>query len=693
MRKIPSLVLGICCAFLFTGCAAFSKRIQTHPGHVAKVWMDQMLAVDVHEAWADDHAVFIKYSIFFSDSNNSRIFYARAIWDSRFDAKVDLSKNLVVPVEYLNEEKWAEYTRGLKSIKVLGEKDWKEIRTKLAQSIARPAEGKGAVIRNDEQELFLYYDASHELKVVELMDKPKDVLIDKVFTQEELSALIISTLENHLQFKVSAEKQILLDTSADDPLNPFLYVDMDKKVAVSLKLNGKSKKARHDNKLQQRLKSADHIFIDSHLVGFFIRPVSSTFKLLTSARDTTLEAFRPDGAINLLNTQPPAPLYDGEPMDLNEWEKKLDKVVGKKSRSKGTLKFLIDGDEFFPRLIEALQNAQEDIDFRIFIFDNDDYGVKVADLLREKADKDDVDVKVLLDGMGQIMGEGETPDSLPDDFTPPVSIVDYLKADSEIKVRVRFNTFLKADHIKTIIVDRRICFTGGMNIGREYRYDWHDMMMEVNGPIVDDILREFKIAWTHASPLGDLGYLKALFVYPQANRKGQGYPLRLLFTRTNDPQILKAQLAAIVTAKKYIYINNAYFSDNVILNELIKARKRGVDVRVILPVNGNHEIMNASNVVTANRMFENGIRVFFYPGMSHIKAAVYDGWMCAGSANFDKLSFKDNLEFNVATSHPAVVTELQERLFAKDFAKSKEMTEPLKSSLKDHLAEFLANQL
>jgi cardiolipin synthase len=125
----------------------------------------------------------------------------------------------------------------------------------------------------------------------------------------------------------------------------------------------------------------------------------------------------------------------------------------------------------------------------------------------------------------------------------------------------------------------------------------------------------------------------------------------------------------------------------------VKARRRGVDVRVILPYHGNHEVMNASNVHTANIMFRNGIRVFFYPKMSHIKAAVYDGWFCAGSANFDRLSFRENVEMNVATSHAPLVDTILEQLFDADFNRSVEMKEALQSGVKELIAEFLAEQL
>lgn len=109
-----------------------------------------------------------------------------------------------------------------------------------------------------------------------------------------------------------------------------------------------------------------------------------------------------------------------------------------------------------------------------------------------------------------------------------------------------------------------------------------------------------------------------------------GCTIRPLYKRNFDAQIYRAQLAAI----------------------------RGVDVRVILPTAGNHGPMNASNQVAINKMLHNEIRVYLYPGMSHVKAAIFDGWACVGSANFDKLSLEINEELNLATSEPAVVREL-----------------------------------
>ena len=150
-------------------------------------------------------------------------------------------------------------------------------------------------------------------------------------------------------------------------------------------------------------------------------------------------------------------------------------------------------------------------------------------------------------------------------------------------------------------------------------------------------------------------------------------------------------MAAIRRAKSYIYIENPYLSDDLILHELIMARHRGVDVRVVIPLECNWNTMARSNALAANEMLANGIRVYLYPGMSHVKAAIFDGWACLGSANFDQASLRLNREVNLATSHPALVDKLVTRLFRKDFKDSILLTEFFAERKSDRLYEMVAD--
>ncbi len=382
---------------------------------------------------------------------------------------------------------------------------------------------------------------------------------------------------------------------------------------------------------------------------------------------------------------------NAEPMDLIAWEAQLDKLTNT-TQSRGTLEFLVDGEAFFERLESAIQAANESIDVRTYIFDNDDYAVSVADLLKARSE-DDVRVRVMFDSLGTIQAMQVDPESTPSSHRAPLSMPMYLRRDSHTKVRTTANPWTTGDHTKTTIIDRKIAYVGGMNIGREYRYEWHDLMMEVRGPVVNQLQYESDKAWARAGLLGDLANFLAFIKGEGKAADDEGYPLRVLQTKNFDSDIYKAQIAAIRNAQSYILIENAYFSDDRTLYELAKARRRGVDVRVILPTGGNHGTLNASNEIAINTMLEHGIRVYRFPGMSHIKAAIFDGWACVGSANFDKLSLKINKELNLATSNTSAVAELMDRVFTPDLMVSEEISEPVDITMIARVTEIIVDEL
>jgi cardiolipin synthase len=452
-----------------------------------------------------------------------------------------------------------------------------------------------------------------------------------------------------------------------------------------------SKRARNQNRVRRIAGTAQAaiLYARSMYVDPISRPVSNTLSLTSFALKSTVGLFRRMSINNIqhpsLEKLPIPEISNGEGMNLEQWEQDLDKIVGHKN-SKGKIEFLIDGDQYFTRLLETIDAAEESIDIRTYIFDNDDYAVEVADILKDKSKS--VRVRIQLDALGNLMATQSDPKSLPAGFQGPLSISQYLRKGSKVKVRNRANPNMYAgDHTKTTIIDKKIAFVGGMNIGREYRYDWHDMMMEVSGPIVDQLQYDSDKAWARASFLGDIANFLRILVGKKKHAGDEGYDVRTLYTRNFDAQIYRAQLAAVRRSKSYIIVENSYFSDDLITYELAKARRRGVDVRVILPAEGNHKSLNASNQVVINTLLRNGIRVFKYQGMSHIKAAVFDGWACVGSANFDKLSLEINKELNLATSHEATVNMLLEQLFIPDLEMSQEVTEPVYITFAQRLTE------
>jgi len=435
------------------------------------------------------------------------------------------------------------------------------------------------------------------------------------------------------------------------------------------------------------------LFTRSYHVDPINRPVSNALSLASYAGKSTVGFLRrlTIGTVRFpsLEQQPIPPVSYSEGMDLEKWEQDLDRISRSRS-SRGTIEFLIDGEEYFPRLLEALADAEESIHIRSYIFDNDDVAVMVADQLKEMSQK--VDVRVMFDSIGNLAALRADSDSMPAGFKKPLLMDRYLERDSNVRVRTLSNPWLTGDHTKTTIIDRKIAFTGGMNIGREYRYDWHDLMMEVRGPVVDQLQFDTDKAWAKASIFGDVANFFAFLSGRKTRAEDVGYPIRVLYTRSFDSQIYRAQLAAIRRAESYILIQNSYFSDDATLFELAKARRRGVDVRVILPDRGNHSMHFASNQVAINKMLRNGIRVYRYPHMTHIKAAVIDGWASVGTANFNKLSLQVNKEVNLATSHVATVNDLLDRVFIPDLARSVEIREKVDVSLQARLLEVIVDE-
>ena len=593
-------------------------------------------------------------------------------------------------LSYLDPEEWILRTHALESIPVASVALWREFRDRLIAAVTPIKPGKGIAVEFlKQEELFFYYDQMGLLHSVPLADKPADVRIDDTYRFSELLSRSTALLGDYISAVRGTESAELLFNTGDnaDFGYPFIYANKDSGQVVFLR----GIPANPDCCVPSANVVPDavvHATI-SHVDCFLRQPIGSIARLFDLVSFKFVDTITPK-PILLLKDQPIPPLADNEPMDPDQWEQELSELAYSPV-SQGTIEFLVDGAAFFNRLIDAIHSAEHSIDIRLYIFDNDDYALKIADLLKQRSRE--VKVRVLVDGLGTLSATWAHSPTMPKEYEPPHYIIDYLKKDSNVKVRTVLNPWLTGDHTKTIIIDRRTAFLGGMNIGREYRYDWHDLMVEIQGPVVDEIQTNFEKAWRLQSFLGDI---RAALYRPgqPVNQPGpDDIPIRLLFTKPGDSQILRTQIAAIGRATQRIYIENAYFTSDDVIFELAMARRRGVDVRVIIPYRSDSGIIDRSNVVAINAMLHNGIRVYLYPGASHVKGAVYDGWICLGSANFDQLSLRMNKEFNIATSDPVAVQAFIDQVMTPDFEKSIELKEPLPSRWSDYLLEMIADQL
>ena len=571
-------------------------------------------------------------------------------------------------------------------IAVHGEEAWRSLMYASLNQLTPESRGYGACVDILQQhELFLYRDEHDMLVSVPLVFKPADVNVTRSYEFVHL----LEIMAKQLQASNLAGEHLLFSTGDDSEYGyPYVYADRHTGLILFLKNEPRQPAIEYALPLGTTLEMLTRT-IAGHIQAVFNQPVTSITRLFTMVSVTTVDLARPT-PLALVEYDPIPPLNTGEGMDLVHWEARLDEITGSLPSS-GRLKYLVDGKNFFPRMIDVVSSATESVYLRIYIFDDDDYATTIADLLKHRSTA--LDVKVLVDELGTLGATLADSASLPTGHEPASSMERYLEQDSEVSVRSVSNIWFSSDHTKSIIVDNRVAFIGGMNIGREYRYDWHDMMIELEGPIVSEISRDFYRAWVSAGFLGDLQQLGQRNQVVPVSASATDYPIRLLYTRPGNSQILRAQIAATRLASQYIYLQNPYITSDAMLYELVKARRRGVDVRVIMPYQSDSGVITRSNVLVANAMLRNGIRVFIYPGMSHLKAAIYDGWACLGSANMDNLSLRTNREMNLATTHPPAVNALREQVFRVDMEKSVELTEPLKSNWSDYLAELLADSL
>ena len=470
-----------------------------------------------------------------------------------------------------------------------------------------------------------------------------------------------------------------------DGLVPFVLLDREHRQGVLLFAPRTIEKSGGGGGIMSSTLSGASILFESHALAILKNPVSSIARLLNVLVQGILFPF----SLSMPDFPgPPPPLAEAPPMDLTAWEVRLDHITGRRAEC-GSLRLLIDGEGFFPVLADRLKGAQKSIHLLVGIFDRDDAAVEVADLLRERSRE--VEVKVIVDRMMSNAGGNTSPASpMPEGFVPPSSIPSYLEEDSRVKVRLFLNPWFSADHSKLFVVDGRWAFLGGMNIGREYRHEWHDLMVEVEGPVVGFLQRDFNRAWAHAGTLGDLAYAVSALRAKPAAPDCEGRPgLRRLYTRTAAKEIRQAVLEAIDRARRYVYLENPYLVDHETTAALARARMRGVDVRVVLPSVSDFLDTDATNIDRANYLLEHGVRVYLYPGMTHIKALLVDGWACLGSANFNNLSYRFNQEIDLATSDPAIAQAVRRDLFEADFSASHNLTEPVLVGWTGGLADLL----
>lgn len=582
-----------------------------------------------------------------------------------------------------------EHDRGWREARVIAGVDWQIIVTNLIEQLTPRVAGHGAYYQAFLADGLLYRDRKGRSQFVSLSEQPPEIVVDHQYSVEETLEVISGLAGEHLARLYPGHSLFLLMAPNARRFTQPLLIDRQQRRCVGLTPAALFDFTERGVTPSATLQGLSALLPESHGLALLKNPISSAFRavdlgIATAIRFIRLPLPKPG------NEQPPIRAREG--MNLENWEAWLDHHTGTRLED-GSLELLIDGERFFSRFGQALAQATNHIWLNIYIFDRDDVGVGIADRLKRSSTE--VDTRVVLDRMGSI-GAGQVPPAtpLPDNFEPPRSIISYLREDSKVRVRTFLNPWFSSDHSKVFLVDGNYAWLGGMNFGREYQYEWHDLMVEVRGPVVDSLEAEFERIWAHAGAGGDLAYLARLL--SPTRRHNQQLPVstpwikvRRLPTKTGWKPFNTAVRAALDRAQNRIFVENPYLFDKRVILALVGARNRGVDVRVVLPRVNDFKAGGRGNLVVANYLLEHGIRVYFYPGMTHVKALLADGWACVGSGNLNHLSLRVNQEQNIATSDPAFAARLEHDLFESDFRRSYELTQPVRVDWVDFLTDLL----
>ncbi len=338
----------------------------------------------------------------------------------------------------------------------------------------------------------------------------------------------------------------------------------------------------------------------------------------------------------------------------------------------------VDGNDALAVLDRVIDGATGRLDVTSFLWGNDPYGWHIARKLAARAGPD-LPVRVLVGGGNLPQGE---PRDAPADHVE--AVVCWLARQPHVHLIRTRNAFLRFDHRKLVVADGRVAWGGGRNFTEKAFAGDHDLTYTVTGSTAGRLAAAFEESWRYQGG-------------PPADPLPAGPPqgavtaaARVVRTEPTERSLARAVYDAIDGAGSRVYLQTPYLGDGRTVALLGRARRRGADVRVVLTLDTRSRLYDRANRVTANRLLAAGVRVYLYPGMTHVKAAAVDGaWGYVGSANFDSLSLRHNREVGLAITGPAV-GDLEREIFQADFATVPELTEPLDISLTDWLAELAA---
>ncbi|WGH75121.1 cardiolipin synthase [Tenacibaculum tangerinum] len=338
---------------------------------------------------------------------------------------------------------------------------------------------------------------------------------------------------------------------------------------------------------------------------------------------------------------------------------------------------LLNGENKFQEVIKALKAAKNHIHIEYYIFQNDDIGKKIGEILKEKA-TEGVDVRFIYDDYGSKNIRKSFVESLKNSGVEafPFYKIKWLLFANRINYR---------NHRKIIIVDGKVGFVGGINVSDRYsnpnkfnRY-WRDTHVKIEGPAVLSLQRVFLADWNFCANQNMILEEKFFPLIEEkdekTNEENQLVQIIASGPDSDHPDIMYALIQAILLSKKEILITTPYFVPRTSFLDAIKiARLSGVDIKLLVPDVSDSKLVNAVSHSFYKEILEVGVEIYKYEkGFIHAKTMVFDGFVSTvGTANLDERSFDLNFEINAFIYNKKFAAKLKEA-FLEDVKNSKKI--------------------
>jgi cardiolipin synthase len=371
-----------------------------------------------------------------------------------------------------------------------------------------------------------------------------------------------------------------------------------------------------------------------------------------------------------------------------------DRVVTTALTSGNRVSAYHNGEQAYPAMLEAIVAARTTIHLSTYIFDGDRTGRSFVEALVNAAARG-VEVRVIVDGLGEKYSRPTARKLLQGSR---VHIARFLPMRQGGRLNLR-------NHRKILVIDGRVSFSGGMNIGGRHMVVQPetsspvvDMHFKIEGPVVNDLQKVFLEDWFFVT--GELLDDKRHF--PRLETVGT--PLVRAIADGPDKEFRKLSwiiMGALSCAGKRVQIMTPYFiPDRALISALITTALRGVEVSLILPARNNLPLVHWATRSYLWELLQCGIRIFYQPPpFVHTKLFIVDGlWSLIGSANLDPRSLRLNFELNLEIYDCHLNGEL-EKHFLETLSRSREITltemdsRPLPEKLRDGTAKLFSPYL